>query len=97
MILMAGEREIARQLLAALAYRTQKALRGAPAQFPDFTAGAGVRTPHQLVRHMNGMLHYGLMALNFMEANIETSQVRAVQPEPVSPDEQQCDGNRPNR
>ncbi|MEM9556190.1 MAG: hypothetical protein AAGC60_18170 [Acidobacteriota bacterium] len=30
-----------RHVLAALAYRTQKALRGAPNDFADFTAGAG--------------------------------------------------------
>jgi hypothetical protein len=161
---MAGDREMVRHFLAALAYRTQKALRDAPAHFADFNAGAGVRTPHQLVRHMNGVLYYALMVLktsnldyrgnletlpwhdeisrfhetlqhldqelvshrhvrhdllkcllqgpladamthagqlgmlrrmsgspiateNFMKADIETGQVSAVQPEPVSPDE----------
>jgi hypothetical protein len=32
--------------LAALAYRTQKALRGAPDSFAGFEAGSSVRTPH---------------------------------------------------
>jgi hypothetical protein len=44
--------------LAALAYRTQKALRDAPPGFAEFSAGAGVRTPIELVRHMNSVLGY---------------------------------------
>lgn len=44
--------------LAALAYRTQKALRGAPATFADFRAGVNVRTPHELLLHMSGVIGY---------------------------------------
>jgi hypothetical protein len=44
--------------LAALAYRTQKALREAPPDFASFTAGSKVRTPHQLVNHMTSVLGY---------------------------------------
>jgi hypothetical protein len=44
--------------LAALAYRTQKALRGAPASFGTFSAGHGVRQPAELVRHMTSVLGY---------------------------------------
>jgi hypothetical protein len=44
--------------LAALAYRTQKALRGAPEDFGSFRALAGVRTPAELVRHMTSVLGY---------------------------------------
>ena len=51
-------RALLRHFLAALAYRTQKALRGAPEGFADFRAGAGVRTPHELVWHMTGVLGY---------------------------------------
>ncbi len=47
-----------RHFLAALAYRTQKALRGAPADFADFKAGNDVRTPKELVRHMTSVLGY---------------------------------------
>jgi hypothetical protein len=69
-------KEIVRHFLAALAYRTQNALRGAPIQFSGFDAGAGVRTPHQLVRHMNGLLHYALMVLQThnldYKGNLET-------------------------
>lgn len=47
-----------RHFLAALAYRTQKALRGAPADFGSFDAGARVRRPVELVRHMTSVLGY---------------------------------------
>jgi hypothetical protein len=47
-----------RHFLAALAYRTQKALRGAPEDFADFKAGNDVRTPKELVRHMTSVLGY---------------------------------------
>jgi hypothetical protein len=52
------KRAMLRHFLAALAYRTQKALRGAPASFPSFRAAPRVRTPQELVRHMNGVLGY---------------------------------------
>lgn len=44
--------------LAALAYRTQKCLRGAPEGFGTFRAADGVRTPSELVRHMTSVLGY---------------------------------------
>jgi len=47
-----------RHFLAAIAYRTQKALRGAPAGFGDFRAGRDARTPAELVRHMTSVLGY---------------------------------------
>jgi hypothetical protein len=47
-----------RHFLAALAYRTQKALRDAPEAFSDFRAADGVRTPRELVRHMTSVLGY---------------------------------------
>lgn len=47
-----------RHFLAALAYRTQKALRDAPPGFGTFHAGAGVRTPADLLRHMTSVLGY---------------------------------------
>jgi hypothetical protein len=49
--------------LAALAYRTQKALAGAPAEFAHFEPGNRVRTPHQLVRHMTSVLGYARTCL----------------------------------
>lgn len=44
--------------LAAIAYRLQKALRSAPADFGGFRAMSGVRTPAELVRHMTSVLGY---------------------------------------
>jgi len=55
---MDDKRRMLRHFLAALAYRTQKALRDAPADFGSFKAGQGVRTPIQLVRHMTSVLGY---------------------------------------
>ena len=47
-----------RHFLAALAYRTQKALRGAPDEFASFSAGNQTRTPAELIRHMTSVLGY---------------------------------------
>jgi len=44
--------------LAAVAYRTQKALRGAPDTFAAFRVKPGVRTPHEIVLHMTGVIGY---------------------------------------
>ena len=55
---MTSERETLRHFLAAIAYRAQKALRGAPAHYPDFDAGKESRTPVQTLRHMTGVLGY---------------------------------------
>jgi hypothetical protein len=52
------KRHMLRHFLAALAYRTQKALRGAPDGFADYRAGNDVRTPTELVRHMTSVLGY---------------------------------------
>lgn len=55
---MNDERALLRHFLAALAYRTQKALRGAPATFGSFRAAPNARTPHELLCHMNSVLGY---------------------------------------
>ena len=55
---MDEQRSLLRHFLAALAYRTQKALRGAPSEFPEFRAPHLVRTPHELIRHMDSVLGY---------------------------------------
>jgi hypothetical protein len=53
-----AERRLLQHFLAAIAYRAQKALRGAPGAFAEFSAGNNVRTPHELVWHMTGVLGY---------------------------------------
>ena len=55
---MDDKRFLLRHFLAALAYRTQKALRGASSDFGAFSAAEGVRTPAELVRHMTSVLGY---------------------------------------
>ena len=55
---MTPEPDLLRHFIAALAYRTQKALRGAPQSFSEFRAAPGVRTPRELVRHMTSVLGY---------------------------------------
>jgi len=54
----ADERKMLRHFLAALAYRTQKAIRGASPDFPRFRAAPAVRTPHELINHMTSVLGY---------------------------------------
>jgi hypothetical protein len=47
-----------RHFLAALRYRAHRALDGAPDGFGDFSAGAGSRTPVELVRHMASLMGF---------------------------------------
>jgi hypothetical protein len=53
-----AKRALLRHFLAALAYRTQKALRGAPPEFASFDAGKKARAPQELLRHMTSVLGY---------------------------------------
>jgi hypothetical protein len=55
---MTESRQLLQHFLAALAYRTQKALRGAPEGFEDFRVGPTSRTPRELVWHMTGVIGY---------------------------------------
>lgn len=55
---MTESRRLLQHFLAALAYRTQKALRGAPDDFADFRVGPTSRTPKELVWHMTGVIGY---------------------------------------
>ena len=52
------QRETVRHFLAALAYRTQKALRNCDENFQNFTTGNGTRTPTELIRHMASVIGY---------------------------------------
>jgi hypothetical protein len=52
------QRTLLKHFLAALAYRTQKALRDAPPGFSTFRAAFQVRTPHELIYHMDSVLVY---------------------------------------
>src|SRR5271167_1776502 len=55
---MDDQRVLLKHFLAALAYRTQKALRGAPPEFASFRAAPQVRSPHELIHHMDSVLGY---------------------------------------
>lgn len=55
---MTESRRLLQHFLASLAYRTQKALRGAPDTFSDFRAAVNLRTPHELIWHMTGLIGY---------------------------------------
>lgn len=51
-------RQLLQHYLAALAYRTQKALRGAPDNFGEYRIAPTVRTPRELLWHMTGVIGY---------------------------------------
>lgn len=55
---MDSDRRLLRHFLAAIAYRTQKAVRDAPDHYPAFSAGNRVRTPVELIRHMTSLMGY---------------------------------------
>ena len=55
---MDEKRHMLRHFLAAIAYRTQKALKDHPRDFGEFRAARGIRTPHQIVNHMTNVLGY---------------------------------------
>lgn len=55
---MDEKKAMLRHFLAALAYRTQKAVRGCTPDFGNFSVGNKTRTPEELVRHMTSVLGY---------------------------------------
>ncbi len=55
---MTESRRLLQHFLAALAYRTQKAVRGAPESFASFRVGPTTRTPKELLWHMTGVIGY---------------------------------------
>lgn len=61
---MKESRHLLQHFLAALAYRTQKALRDAPDSFADFRPGLHVRTPFELLWHMTGLMGYARTMLH---------------------------------
>jgi hypothetical protein len=61
---MTESRQLLQHFLAALAYRTQKALRGAPESFASFRIGPTTRTPKELVWHMTSVIGYARTMLH---------------------------------
>ncbi len=54
----AVERALLNHYLAAIAYRTQKAIRDAPERYWQFEAGHQARTPIEILRHMTSLMGY---------------------------------------
>jgi hypothetical protein len=57
-----------RHIVATLAYRGSKALRGAPDEFAGFRVGAATRTPAQILAHMGDLLDWALSLAKGQEA-----------------------------
>jgi hypothetical protein len=53
-------RDLFRHTLAALAYRTGRAVRNAPAGFGEFNGGEGLRRPGQILAHMGDLFDWAL-------------------------------------
>ena len=57
---MTPDRELLRHTVATVSYRGAKALRGVPADFANFNAGAGVRTPAEILAHIGDLYDWAL-------------------------------------
>jgi hypothetical protein len=53
-------RQFLRHTIATLAYRSAKALRGAPDSFAEFRIGETTRTPAQILAHIGDLLDWAL-------------------------------------
>lgn len=52
------DKQLLQHFLAAIAYRTQKALRDAPPHYAEFPPGHETRTPVEILRHMTSLMGY---------------------------------------
>jgi len=66
------KRAILLHFLAALAYRTQKALGDAPPDFADYKVGNRVRSPSEIVHHMTNLMGWGCATLRGTAYQAET-------------------------
>lgn len=60
--------DLLRHILATLAYRGGKTLRGAPTEFAGFCIGETTRTPAQILAHIGDLLDWGLSIAEGREA-----------------------------
>jgi hypothetical protein len=58
-VCMDGKRELLRHVVATIAYRGGKALRGAPAGFGQFRAAAGSRSAVEILDHLGDLFDWG--------------------------------------
>lgn len=61
-------RELLRHMLATVAYRGGKTLRGAPASFAGFRVGTTTRTPVQILAHLGDLFDWVLTQARGQEA-----------------------------
>lgn len=54
------EHEMLRHMLATIAYRASKAVRGAPGTFATFEPNPGTRTPVRILAHLGDLMDWGL-------------------------------------
>ena len=57
---MDPKRELLRHIVATIAYRGGKAVRGAPPSFPTFAAGDTTRTPSLILAHIGDLFEWAL-------------------------------------
>jgi hypothetical protein len=57
---IADEKTMLRHTVAALAYRADKAIRGAPAEFSGYQAAEGSRTPGEILAHMGDLFDWAM-------------------------------------
>jgi hypothetical protein len=62
-----GSRKLLRHVLATIAYRGGKAMRGAPAGFVEFHASETTRTPGQILAHLGDLLDWALSQVSGKE------------------------------
>src|ERR1051326_5637531 len=60
--------ELLRHVVATLAYRAAKALRGAPPGFASFKAAPTTRTPAEILTHMGDLLDWALVLADGKQA-----------------------------
>ena len=61
---MSESRAFARHVIATIAYRGSKAVRGAPPEFADFKAGPTTRTPVEILAHIGDLLEISAARLH---------------------------------
>jgi hypothetical protein len=55
-----ADRDLLRHMVATLAYRGGKALRGTPPDFASFRVAAGARTPGEILAHLGDLFDWAL-------------------------------------
>src|ERR1700722_12327337 len=57
---MSDEITLLRHTVAALAYRGEKAMRGAPEEFATYEAATGTRTPGEILAHLGDLFDWAV-------------------------------------